>query len=125
MTSEALAFIYRPTGADEIGQFYTFWFSLYFSIHVIWDIVSRHTPPFFLDNLKSKVSETFNALTFTSSLYIIFLVVQGRYNSLGTDAILPLFYSGAIGLVASVSALQPYDSKQVIAEQQQSEKEDA
>ncbi|MAD44088.1 MAG: hypothetical protein CMH98_03705 [Oceanospirillaceae bacterium] len=96
------------------APFYLIWGGLHFTLHIIWDLFSKKTPPFGIADLRSKMDEFFASATFASSLYLLLILWRGEWDKLGAEAAFPLCLATGAGLLVSLSALQPYPSERAI-----------
>lgn len=109
------SWILFPHTKGELVKFYFLWITVYMAIHMIWDAVTRHTPPFHFGSMGGKISTLFGASTLASSILLLTGLVDGITEKMIGDTVLPLLLAGMSGMLVGLSGLCPYDYKILVA----------
>lgn len=99
--------VYFPDSKEEVGYFYLLWTLLYLATHILWDFLSKKTPPFELKNLKDDINILWSGTTIATSLLLLFAVPQPALLTVVGDITLPLIIAGMSGVLIALSNLQP------------------
>jgi hypothetical protein len=104
----AKPYIFAPADTPHLTAYYLFWIIVFFLIHVIWDVLTKKTPPFHLTMLREKVSVLHHASTFCSSTLVLTSLVSPAVAKVATDTAVPLILAGLSGILQAIPALCPY-----------------
>ncbi|EEQ04248.1 hypothetical protein yrohd0001_26950 [Yersinia rohdei ATCC 43380] len=77
-------------------------------VHILWDCISKKTPPFALENLQYKLSELYSSSTFATSAFFFVIIIDIKNPLRSSDAfIFPLIVASLTGFMISISAIVP------------------
>ncbi|MGP6379393.1 hypothetical protein ACTZGB_07590 [Yersinia bercovieri] len=82
------------------------------AVHIVWDCLSKKTPPFALENLQYKLNELYASSTFATSAFFFLMLFDIQNPLRSSDAfIFPLIIASLTGFMISIAAIVPKQSE--------------
>jgi hypothetical protein len=113
LLSATLPYLLLPSDSGELAVYYLVWFSIFLTVNVGWDVLTKRTPRFHLDRFKDKGDVLFGASAFCSSLLILTGLISPGVQQLAKDTMVPLILAGFSGLIRALPSLCPYKASDV------------
>lgn len=96
-----------PQDQEAVKLFYLLVIAAFLVVNIIFDVVSKDTPAFTVENLRSKVVVSYDASTLASSALVLMSVFDANLATVLGEFWIPLMLAGISGVLVSFPGMFP------------------